>query len=96
MIGSALAEFQISLTFANAPIDRFARGDLGAMTSTQKHGALRFFGKAQCINCHSVRGTSDEMFSDFENHVLGVRPRPSRTRVLGLLSPLTSVAYRLP
>lgn len=72
MIGSALAEFQLSLTFADAPIDRFARGDDDAMTPSMKRGALLFFGKAGCVDCHSVAGASNEMFSDFENHVLAV------------------------
>src|SRR5262245_43398746 len=43
MIASALAEFQISLTFTNAPIDRYARGWRSAMTTEQKRGALLFF-----------------------------------------------------
>jgi cytochrome c peroxidase len=72
MIGRALAEFQTSLTFADAPIDRYARGDRDAMTERQKRGALLFFGKARCVECHAVAGASNEMFSDFENHVLGV------------------------
>jgi cytochrome c peroxidase len=72
MIGQALAEFEISLTFANAPIDRFARGETNAMTDNQKRGALLFFGEAKCVQCHAVAGHSNEMFSDFENHVLGV------------------------
>lgn len=72
MIGQALAEFQISLTFADAPIDRFARGQRNAMTESQKRGAVLFFGSAGCVNCHAVAGESNEMFSDFENHVLGV------------------------
>lgn len=72
MVGKALAEFQISLTFANAPIDRFARGQGNAMTSAEKRGAVLFFGKAGCVSCHAVGGPSNEMFSDFENHVLGV------------------------
>jgi cytochrome c peroxidase len=72
MVGRAVAEFQISLTFADAPIDRFARGDRSAMTRQQKEGALLFFGRAQCIQCHAVAGTANEMFSDFENHVVGV------------------------
>jgi cytochrome c peroxidase len=72
MIAQALAEFQISLTFANAPVDRFARGQRNAMTTTQKRGGILFFGKAGCVNCHAVGGSSNEMFSDFENHVLGV------------------------
>lgn len=72
MIAQALAEFQISMTFADAPIDRFARGRRNAMTDRQKRGAILFFGKAGCVSCHAVGGGSNEMFSDFENHVLGV------------------------
>ena len=72
MIGSALAEFELSLTFANAPIDRFARGERDALTPQEKQGALLFFGRARCVACHAVGGRSNEMFSDFENHVLGV------------------------
>lgn len=72
MIGSAIAEFQTSLTFADAPLDRFARGETNAMTPEQKRGALLFFGRARCVECHAVAGQSNEMFSDFENHVLAV------------------------
>lgn len=72
MVGQAIAEFQTSLTFANAPIDRFARGERTAMTTQQKRGGLLFFGEAKCIECHAVGGQAHEMFSDFENHVLGV------------------------
>jgi cytochrome c peroxidase len=67
----ALAEFQMSLPGADAPIDRFARGDYGAMTRQQKRGALLFFGKAGCVSCHRVAGPSNEMFSDFQRHRIG-------------------------
>jgi cytochrome c peroxidase len=72
MFGQAIAEFEFTLTFANAPIDRFTRGERGALTTREKKGALLFFGKAQCIQCHSVAGASNEMFSDFREHVIGV------------------------
>jgi cytochrome c peroxidase len=72
MISQTLAEFQISLTFANAPIDRFARGEWRAMTQQQKKGALLFFGQAGCVQCHAVAGPSNEMFSDFKMHAIGV------------------------
>ena len=72
MIANALAEFQASLTFTNAPIDRFARGWRTAMTPAQKRGALLFFGRARCVECHAVAGGSNEMFSDFRDHVLAV------------------------
>ena len=47
------------------------------MTPAQKRGALLFFGKAQCVQCHAVAGRSsvgfaNEMFSDFAEHVVGV------------------------
>jgi cytochrome c peroxidase len=77
MFGKAIAEFEFTLVFADAPVDRFARGDTSAMTDAEKRGALLFFGKAKCIECHAVSGRSsvgesNEMFSDFEERVIGV------------------------
>lgn len=72
MFARAIAEFEFTLTFANAPIDRFARGELDALTVPEKQGALLFFGAARCSVCHSVAGQSNEMFSDFQEHVIGV------------------------
>lgn len=71
-VGQAVAEFEFSLTFTNAPIDRFARGENYAMTDSQKRGGLLFFGKAKCVICHAVSGQSNEMFSDFTSHVAGI------------------------
>jgi cytochrome c peroxidase len=72
MFGRAIAEFEFTLVFADAPIDRFARGERHAMTNQQKKGALVFFGQGRCSSCHAVAGPSNEMFSDFEMHVIGV------------------------
>ena len=72
MFARAIAEFEFTLTFANAPIDRFARGKREALTDAEKRGALLFFGEAGCVTCHAVSGESNEMFSDFREHVLGV------------------------
>lgn len=72
MFGRAVAEFEFTLVFANAPIDRYARGDVNAMDESQKRGALLFFGKAGCVSCHAVAGDSNEMFSDFKNRTIGV------------------------
>ena len=71
MFGRAIAEFEFTLTFATAPIDRFARGERQALPAEEKRGALLFFGKAGCVSCHSVGGQSNEMFSDFQDHVVG-------------------------
>lgn len=72
MFGNAVAEFTFTLVRANAPIDRFARGERGAMTRPEKEGALLFFGAAGCVGCHAVGGPSNEMFSDFRMHAIGV------------------------
>lgn len=72
MFGLAIAEFEFTLAFADAPIDRFARGLRNALTDDEKNGALLFFGKARCVECHAVSGSANEMFSDFNQHVIGV------------------------
>ena len=72
MFGRAIAEFEFTMVFANAPIDRYARGDLNALSGNEKQGALIFFGKGKCVSCHSVGGQSNEMFSDFKMHNIGV------------------------
>ena len=71
MFGAAIAEFEFTLVFADAPLDRFARGDMNAMNDKQKLGGILFFGKAGCSSCHVTSGDSNEMFSDFKDHVAG-------------------------
>lgn len=72
MLARAMAEFEFTLVFADAPIDKFARGQKNAMTDDEKRGALLFFGSANCVSCHAVSGQSNEMFSDFQQHVAGI------------------------
>ena len=72
MFGLAIAEFEFTLVLADSPIDRFARGQHNALSDEQKKGALLFFGTARCVECHKVSGESNEMFSDFTQHVIGV------------------------
>jgi cytochrome c peroxidase len=71
-VGRAIAEFEFTLVFADAPIDRYARGIRTALTPSQKQGAVLFFGQAGCVGCHAVSGSSNEMFSDFRQHVAGI------------------------
>ncbi len=72
MFGRAIAEFEFTMVFADAPLDKFARGDDNAMDSSAKKGGLIFFGKGKCVSCHTVSGKSNEMFSDFQMHNIGV------------------------
>jgi cytochrome c peroxidase len=48
-LGRALAAFQRSLTAANAPFDRYMRGDRQAMTAAQLRGMSRF-SRIGCVN----------------------------------------------
>src|SRR5215211_332900 len=82
MLARAIAEFEFTLVFADAPLDRFARGQKNAMSDDEKRGALLFLGAAGCVECHKVSGQSNEMFSDFGQHVVGVpQVAPSVTNV---------------
>ena len=73
MFGRAIAEFEFTLTFADAPIDRFARGQQERPDRrSEARARLLFFGAARCVQCHAVSGPSNEMFSDFHAHVIGV------------------------
>jgi cytochrome c peroxidase len=82
MFGLAIAEFEFSQVYADAPLDQFARGDRSAMTAAQKRGALVFFDedRGKCITCHATKGRSNQMFSDFENRVAGI-PQIAPVRV---------------
>lgn len=71
-VGRAIAEFEFTLVTTDAPIDRYARGDRNALSEGQKRGAVLFFGRAGCVQCHAVSGQSNEMFSDFHEHVTAV------------------------
>ena len=69
--GLAIAEFEFTQVYMDAPIDRYARGIASALTPRQKEGALLFFGRAGCVECHAVSGYAQELFSDFRQHVAG-------------------------
>lgn len=71
MVGEVVAEFEFSLTFAKAPLDKFAAGNKNALSESEKRGALIFFGKGNCVSCHAVSGSSNQMFSDFTDHNAG-------------------------
>ena len=50
MFGQAIAELRVHApTFANAPVDQFARGDLSAMTLLPEEGAVEFSGRLDVL-----------------------------------------------
>ena len=60
-MGRAIASFERSQTFVNSPWDRYQLGEREALTDSQKRGAILFFGRATCGNCHS-----GPLLTDFE------------------------------
>lgn len=49
----ALSAYLRSLTTTHAPFQQWLKGDESAMGQEEKKGALLFFGKAGCIDCHN-------------------------------------------
>lgn len=50
----ALAAFQRTLISANAPYDRYTRGDAGAISAEARRGEALFFSeKMECFHCHT-------------------------------------------
>ncbi|CAN0578504.1 unnamed protein product, partial [Laminaria digitata] len=51
--GLAIAAYERTLLTTKAPFQRWLKGELNAMSATEKRGALVFFGKALCEVCHT-------------------------------------------
>ena len=67
-IGNALSAYiATAFELQAAPWDRYVKGDLDALTTAQKRGAIIFFGKGRCAVCHS-----GPQFSDFRFHGLAI------------------------
>ena len=61
-IATALAAYERSQVFVNHSFRRYIEGNKSAMSGDAKLGALLFFGKAGCANCHTGDFFSDEQF----------------------------------
>ena len=65
---NALAAFEIdAFTLLGTPWDRYLEGDVSALSSEAKAGALLFYGEAGCAACHS-----GELFTDQKHHNIGM------------------------
>ena len=65
--GLAIAAYERTLLANRAPFQRWLRGERGAMTAEEKRGAVLFFGKAACADCHAGPALSSMTF-----HALGM------------------------
>jgi cytochrome c peroxidase len=51
--GLAIAAYERTIYASRAPFQRWLRGEVKALTTEQKRGAILFFGKAGCEQCHT-------------------------------------------
>jgi cytochrome c peroxidase len=73
-VGRALASFERTLVFVDAPFDRFARGDVKAISRDAQAGWALFNGKARCTSCHQMN-SSNPAGTDSRFHNVGVSAR---------------------
>ncbi|MDC6350224.1 cytochrome c peroxidase [Zeaxanthinibacter sp. PT1] len=75
--GLAIAAYERTVLSNEAPFQFWLKGDRGAMTDEQTEGALLFFGKARCYECHDGPGLNGMGF-----HALGMKDL-DHTSILG-------------
>jgi cytochrome c peroxidase len=74
---NAIAAFEAAAyTYLDSPWDRYVDGDLSALTTAQKRGALLFYGKAKCVNCHSGSLLTDQQHYNLAVPQLGPGKAP--------------------
>lgn len=66
----AIAAYERSVVSRDAPFDRWLQGEDAALSPAQKKGALIFFGRAKCSQCHHPPNFTD---SEFHNVAIPTR-----------------------
>lgn len=66
----AIAAYFRTILTNQAPFQLYVKGDKSAMTEQQKRGAVLFFGKAGCVNCHNSPSLNSQPHQFF---ALGVK-----------------------
>ena len=61
--GLAIAAYERTLLSNKAPFQEYLRGNLNALSEQEKQGAILFFGKAQCVSCHSGPALNSMQFA---------------------------------
>ena len=63
MTGLAIAAYIRTLTSNEAPFQKYLRGNVTALSDEEKNGAILFFGKAKCSNCHTGPALNSMQFN---------------------------------
>jgi cytochrome c peroxidase len=66
--GLAIAAFERTILSNQAPFQQWIRGNLDGLTEAEKRGAIVFFGKGDCVSCHS-----SPALSSMEFHAIGLK-----------------------
>lgn len=73
-LARAIAAFERTLVFLDAPFDRFMRGDVSAISPDARAGWALFNGRARCNSCHQM-SSSSPLGIDNRFHNVGVSAR---------------------
>lgn len=73
----AISAYLRTVLSNKAPFQEWLKGDFSAMTEQQKKGAILFFGKANCSNCHYQENLGSDEF-----HALGLLDMDQNPRSL--------------
>lgn len=73
-LGRALASFERTLIFLDAPFDHYLAGDMKAISPAAQRGLELFNGKARCVSCHMINSSSP-LGTDNLFHNIGVSAR---------------------
>ena len=65
--GLAIAAYERTVMSYNAPFQKYLRGNTYQLSDAQKEGAILFFGKANCVACHT-----GPALNKMEFHALGL------------------------
>lgn len=69
---NAIAAYEIAaFSFDDSPWDRYLKGDVNALSTDAKQGALLFYGKAGCGECHSGSLLTDQAYHNIAIPQLG-------------------------
>jgi cytochrome c peroxidase len=73
-LARAIASFERTLIFLDAPFDRFAAGDKSAISAAAQRGFDLFNNKGRCVSCHMLN-SSNPLGTDNLFHNIGVSAR---------------------
>jgi cytochrome c peroxidase len=82
-LGRAIASFERTLVFLDAPFDHYVTGETNAISPAAQRGLALFDGKARCVSCHMIN-SSNPLGTDNLFHNIGVSARTQNFEALAI------------